>query len=69
MESDSFISGNYNTHFVQNYFDPKKLNVSDNNEPLAAIIMASILNQDNYKPDNNYTPKTEFNSNWRKNRL
>ncbi|MEN8121294.1 MAG: acetyl-CoA carboxylase biotin carboxylase subunit [Bacteroidota bacterium] len=68
METDSFISGNYNTHFVQDYFDPQKLNIDNNNESVAAIIMASILNQANYNSDNN-TPKTEFNSNWRKNRL
>ena len=68
METDSFISGNYNTHFVQNYFDPQKLNLSNNDESVAAIIMASILNQANSNSDNN-THKAEFNSNWRKNRL
>jgi acetyl-CoA carboxylase biotin carboxylase subunit len=69
MEADSFISGNYNTHFVQNYFDPQKLNVNNNDEAVAAIITASILNQANHNSDNNYSPKTELNSNWRKNRL
>ncbi|RLD77487.1 MAG: biotin carboxylase, partial [Bacteroidetes bacterium] len=68
METDSFISGNYNTHFVQDYFDPQKLNVSNDDEPVAAIIMANILNQEYSTSD--YMPhKTEFDSKWRKNRL
>ncbi len=68
METDSFISGNYNTHFVQDYFDPQKLNVNNNDEPVAAIIMANILNQE-YSTSDYMTHKTEFDSNWRKNRL
>ena len=68
METDSFISGNYNTHFVQNYFDPQKLSVNNNDEPIAAIIMANVLSQANSNSNNN-TSKPEFNSNWRKNRL
>ncbi len=67
MESDSFISGNYNTHFVQNFFDPKKQNTNNDDEAVAAIIMANILNQTTQRGNN--THKTEINSNWRKNRI
>jgi len=69
MESESFVSANYNTHFVQDYFDPEKINVKNDSEPIAAIIMASILNQTNNNSNNKNTHKTEHNSNWRKNRL
>ncbi len=68
METESFISGNYNTHFVQDYFSPEKLNTKNDDEPLAAIIMASILSEPSTNANNN-SHKTEINSNWRKNRL
>lgn len=68
MESDAFVSGNYNTHFVQDFFKPDKINHGEKDAALAAIIMASVLNG----TDNNVNKQAKqagLHSNWRKNRL
>jgi len=71
MESEAFVTGNYNTHFVQNYFHPEEnQQVQDEEaEQVAAIIAASIFNrasQNNTFQNNEQNKKV---SNWRKNRL
>lgn len=65
METDAFTSGDYNTHFVQNYFNPQNIDIDNKDETIAAIIMANVLNPNNQKSEN----KTVTDSNWRKNRL
>ena len=68
MENESFISGNYNTHFVQDYYNTQIKDSKQNNEEVAAIVMASILNEKKY--NNTIKSKnTKKQSNWRKNRL
>ncbi|OQY03921.1 MAG: acetyl-CoA carboxylase biotin carboxylase subunit [Bacteroidetes bacterium 4572_117] len=65
METDAFTSGDYNTHFVQNYFNPQNIDIDNKDETIAAIIMANVLNPNNQKSEN----KNVTDSNWRKNRL
>ncbi|MCF6242679.1 MAG: acetyl-CoA carboxylase biotin carboxylase subunit, partial [Bacteroidales bacterium] len=71
MESEAFVSGNYNTHFVQNYFHPDEIR-NDTNEELeqiAAIITANIFESLNQKSIFLENGQKQVVSNWRKNRL
>jgi len=67
MESKAFTGGNYNTHFVQDYFHPEKIENGEHTD-LAAIIMASLLNETD-KGQESQLQKSEISLNWRKNRL
>lgn len=43
MEHEAFISGNYDTHFVQNYFKPELLKPAYLNSEMAAIMAARLI--------------------------
>ena len=43
MEHEAFISGNYDTHFVQKYFNPEKSLNNNSDSDIAAIIMAKLF--------------------------
>lgn len=43
LEHDAFVSGNYDTHFVKNYFSPEKLRSRNQNAPIAALVAAKLL--------------------------
>lgn len=70
FKHDAFISGNFNTHFVKNYFEPNMLlKELDENEAIAIAILAQEImeNQNDKTLENTNSGKT--NSNWRKNRI
>ncbi len=71
MESESFVSGNYNTHFVQNYFDAEKMQPEpkEDEEHIAAIVAANIFETTKRNIDFSKNNKGNRVSNWRKNRL
>ncbi len=58
LTHDQFVSGEYNTHFVQNYFTRDSLPVGDENERMAVAILAALL----FK-DGDIGVKTNFNVN------
>ena len=70
MEHDAFISGNYNTSFVNSYFKPELLEEKTNlnNEQIAAIFASKILN-DQQNSISSIKDKSEKTSNWKRNRL
>ena len=44
MEHDAFVSGNFNTHFVQNFYKPELLKVGkDDERKVAALAVAHLL--------------------------
>jgi acetyl/propionyl-CoA carboxylase alpha subunit len=71
MESDAFVSGDYNTHFVQDYFHPEKNNKNTDTdiEQVAAIIAANIFEKTAQTTNLKLNGQKQSVSNWRKNRL
>ena len=66
MQHEAFTSGNFDTHFVKNYFNPEVLNTEDQGEiMIAAVIMEQLLNQKKVVTASVTTVET---SNWVKNR-
>lgn len=67
MEHEAFISGNFDTHFVSKYFEPKLLEQRDETEGLLAAVFASELfsNKTTINQPNSTALST---SNWVKNR-
>lgn len=52
MEHDAFISGNFDTHFVNKHFQPELLDAkSNNNEDVASTIVAKLVADANKKPE------------------
>ncbi|MBC7744504.1 MAG: acetyl-CoA carboxylase biotin carboxylase subunit [Flavobacterium sp.] len=67
MQHPAFISGDFNTHFVEKHFRPEFLEESEEDEALVAAVLAEqIFSQQN----KNVRPAESINvnSNWRKNR-
>ncbi len=71
IESDAFVSGDYNTHFVQNYFHPEKNSKKTDveMEQVAAIIAANIFEKTAQTANFNLNGQKQTISDWRKNRL
>ncbi|MBD79821.1 MAG: acetyl-CoA carboxylase biotin carboxylase subunit [Crocinitomicaceae bacterium] len=68
INHDAFVSGNFDTHFVQKYFSPEILDGHDSEEEkMAAILVGKIL--DEYKGENTYANNGEAISKWKLNRL
>lgn len=67
MQHEAFTSGNFDTHFVKNHFQPSNLLHENEQEALIAALVAAKLMQKQTKQfsANNQTLKT---SSWRKNR-
>lgn len=73
MESNVFRSGNYDTHFVQNHFNPKKLdNKVPDDSDIAALIGAMIVKETEEHSDIAAPAQAAVSSSysaWRNNRL
>ena len=67
MQHDAFRSGNFDTHFVGNFFSPEKLQHTDKNEAMAAAYAMAKLMQD-AKSASIQHAVAQPNSNWKKNR-
>lgn len=66
MQHEAFVSGNFNTHFVQNYFNPEMLKPTTDDAEIAAILAAGILA--NHQKNNTTQTEKKAVSNWKKNR-
>ena len=65
MQHDAFKSGNFDTHFVKKYFQTGQLNNDNESDAeIAAIVMNTLLNENQIILPNNETVE----SNWVKNR-
>ncbi len=67
MNHQAFISGNFDTHFVQNYFKPEMLDQKNAEEIEVAAILASVLKKSSAAVLSS-TSQGEISSNWRTNR-
>jgi acetyl-CoA carboxylase, biotin carboxylase subunit len=69
MQHEAFLSGKFDTNFVNKYFSPQKLRHSSREEAeIAAALVEMLLNEK--KPDPiQAAEKASNGSNWRKNRL
>ena len=67
MQHEAFTSGNFDTHFVKNYFQPSSLLYENEQEAFIAALVAAQLMQKQTQQFNtvNQTAKT---SSWKKNR-
>jgi acetyl-CoA carboxylase biotin carboxylase subunit len=67
MQHEAFRSGNFDTHFVEKYFTPDKLQHVDENEAkAAAYVMARIMEE--AKSNTRIIVSENTTSNWKKNR-
>lgn len=67
MKHEAFTSGNFDTHFVKNYFSPEALdNYQEDEAELAAIFMAKLL--DNKRKNAILNVSNDDISDWKKNR-
>jgi len=68
MQHPAFVSGDFNTHFVEQYFKPEDLDHGHEDEALiAAIIGAQLMQQKPQQKQNSAAPSGS--SNWKKNRV
>ena len=67
MQHEAFISGNFDTHFVKNYFQPTSLLHENEQEVLIAALVAAQLMQNETKKISTVS-QTEKTSSWMKNR-
>lgn len=69
MEHEAFKSGNFDTHFVKNFFKPEYLNKYDEQEAeIAAISIANIFQQNKKTNSISVAENIDSSSNWVKNR-
>lgn len=68
MEHEAFRSGKFDTHFVQTYFTPDKLNVQNDSEEAAAALMGAIYKTLSKKPRQKAITAQSASNNWRRNR-
>lgn len=71
MEHPAFISGDFDTHFVNKHFKPEYLeaDVAEEGKQVAALISAYLLNQQSNKGINPSEKQAKQNSKWKANRL
>jgi len=69
LQHEAFITGSFDTHFVNNYFKPELLQQNNQDEELIASLFASKLyNEKASAKQKKYKEQTIEKSNWKKNR-
>lgn len=68
MQHPAFVSGDFNTHFVEQYFNPEELGQGQEDEALIAALLAAQLMQ-RKSSNHQAAPAVSETSNWRKNRV
>jgi acetyl/propionyl-CoA carboxylase alpha subunit len=68
LEHEAFVSGNFDTHFVQTYFSPDKLHDASDHEAEVATIIAARLQQQLRQPVLSPSQEPAKASGWRSNR-
>jgi len=69
LQHEAFISGDFDTHFVQKYFTPEKLNNGTEDEALIASIISGHLFNSSKKNSTGNTLSQAPVSKWKKNRI
>ena len=68
LKHEAFVSGKFDTHFVQSYFSPEMLLNENEQEAQVAAIIAARLQQQLRQPVLSTTPETAKTSGWKANR-
>ena len=68
MQHPAFVSGDFNTHFVEKYFKPEELSAGEEDEALIAALLGAKLMQEKTQPNTSGLDGSGI-SNWKKNRL
>lgn len=69
MQHEAFTSGKFDTHFVKKYFTPEVLDIKGEDEEIAAIISAYLINKAKSQSANALTSEKSKISAWRTNRI
>ena len=71
LQHEAFVSGNFDTKFIQRYFTPESLDTAPDNasEEIAVALAAMLLQSKKPAASANGTVTSDNTSNWRKNRL
>ncbi|MCC6690960.1 MAG: ATP-grasp domain-containing protein, partial [Bacteroidia bacterium] len=69
LQHDAFMSGNFDTNFINRYFTPDKLNVDDKDEAKIAAIIAAELMETKKIVENTFKTAIVSTSKWKQNRL
>jgi acetyl/propionyl-CoA carboxylase alpha subunit len=70
IEHEQFKSGKFDTHFVQQYYEPSLLSVEKEDEMLVAAMVSTLLlkNVKTHAPNTETSGELSQKSNWKKNR-
>ena len=68
LKHEAFVSGQFDTKFVERYFTPEKLQESFNEEDLEILAAAGVFLLETTKPKNqsNHTIENRSSTNWKK---
>jgi acetyl/propionyl-CoA carboxylase alpha subunit len=66
MQQEDFVKGHYDTHFVAKHFKPEYLQQENEDELLAAAIVAAIQMQKTSQKSSSMQMQTQTESGWRK---
>jgi len=66
LEHPNFLDGSFDTHFVQNYFNPAKIREKDDELGVAAALLSASLHKDS---DSNTQPNSERDNPWYRKRI
>lgn len=69
IKHPAFVSGNFDTHFVKHYFIPEVLKIQEEEEAIAAALVAGILQKHVSKQVVITDGNSQILNNWRKNRV
>ncbi|MBC8047781.1 MAG: acetyl-CoA carboxylase biotin carboxylase subunit [Fimbriimonadaceae bacterium] len=70
MQHEAFLSGNFDTKFIEKYFTPDKLqNINEDEEMIAALFASELHDKKNKTSANNPVHMQEKKSKWKMNRM
>ena len=69
IQHEAFVSGHFDTHFVNKYFTPEVLNIHNKEVEEVAALFAAKLFTDNKSTKTATVGSDKVQSNWKKNRM
>lgn len=69
IQHEAFVSGHFDTHFVNKYFTPEVLNIHNKEVEEVAALFAAKLFADNNANKSATSSSNKVTSNWKKNRM
>jgi len=68
MNHEAFVSGNFDTNFVKNHFQPEEMNTESEDEMAIAADLAAFIFNSSSKSNDTAAATTSVESKWKKNR-